>query len=325
MTVPAALPLLDMASDPRLILGWRDGKTLVGRRVALDKDVLPSFHSIAEDTLAVLADAEARSYEPDAALEKGEQYFAVPTVDLPTKVIEEATGDGTSNAASLLAMTKAPDELLPVSPAALSDRASYLFYGLVFDTTDGDQAVFIKKTNPAQVARSSRVSLFSGRDVLKISSPPTLVLAHDIDLLVTATHVFVLSKSPFDQLLNDVAVALADVPINVARTVEALKAAVPMNDRATESLKVLAARKPSVAVRLRRLPERIANIQVTPDAIRARLVEMGNSADDLLDGDDFSFPQTRVSLFMELLEGRHFEDGWTGTRMKADKMSTHQP
>ena len=51
----------------------------------------------------------------------------------------------------------------------------------------------------------------------------------------------------------------------------------------------------------------------------------GNQASDLLDGDEFSFGPQRVKLFLGLLEGRHFDDEWTGERKIADRMSSHTP
>jgi hypothetical protein len=323
MTTP--LPVINMDSDPRLIVGWRDGRNLTGRRVALDKDVFPAFRAIAEDALGVLDSTEARPYEPFAELDKDVHHFAVELSELPTRDVGDQDAAQEASAAALLAVTSSPDSLETISPDALGERPSYLFYGLVFDTNAGGTVLFIKKTDPVRAARSTRVGLLMGRDVLKLADPPALTLAHNIDLVVTPTQVLVMNKSAFDQLLNDVAVALQDVPQNVERTVSALATTVTMGTKATESLGSVASKRPSVAVRLRRLPDRLSTITITPDRVRERLAEMGNQASDLLDGDEFSFPKTRVALFLDMLEGRHFDDEWTGERMKADRMSRHTP
>ncbi|MGY1603101.1 hypothetical protein [Geodermatophilus sp. SYSU D00815] len=325
MTPDQAVPQLRTDTDPRLIVGWRAEKgSLAARRVPLDRSVVEDLRAIATDTVQLLASSEARSYEPHAKLEQREEHFTVPITDLPTKPGEQADDDGDPSpaTAALLHITSAPDELEPVSPDALEDR-TYLFYGLVFDDVDSKPVVLLKKADPVRAARQGRVALL-GRNVLHRADPPTLTLAHDIDIVATATHLLVLRKSAFDTILNDVRIAMQDVDTNVERTATALRTAVRLNEKAEASLAAFAHRRPSYAVRLRLLPDRLNGISVTPDEVRARLIAMGNQPGDLLDGDEFSFPQNRVPLFLDLLEGRHFDDEWTGQRMRADRMSQYK-
>lgn len=326
MTPDPAVPQLRTDTDPRLIVGWRaEEGSLAARRLPLDRSVVEDLRAIAADTMELLAGSEARRYEPHAKLEEREEHFTVPLADLPTKPGEQANDDVDPSpaTAALLHISAAPDELEPVSPDALEDR-TYLFYGLVFDDTDNKPVVLLKKADPIRAARHGRVSLL-GRNVLHRADPPTLTLAHDIDIVATVTHLLVLRKSAFDSILNDVRIAMQDVDANVERTAALLRSAVAMNEKAEASLAAIARRRPSYAVRLRLLPERLGQLSVTPAEVRARLLEMGNQPSDLLDGDEFSFPQTRVPLFLDLLEGRHFDDEWTGQRMRADRMSQHKP
>ena len=98
----------------------------------------------------------------------------------------------------------------------------------------------------------------------------------------------------------------------------------PAARNAEAPLAAIARKRPGYAVRLRLLPERLASIDVNPDKVRERLLAMGNKPSELLDGDEFSFPQNRAGLFLDLLEGPHFDDEWAGQRMRADRMSEHQ-
>ncbi|NIZ93499.1 hypothetical protein [Kineococcus rubinsiae] len=330
MAPDPALPDLRWDTAPRLIVGWRDGASLAGGRVPLDENVLEDLREIARETLQQLQDSETREYEPNAALDQGEQHFTIPLADLPTQIAPTATavaGGGavapSPSTAAMLALTSTPDSLNSLHPSQLKQH-SYLFYGLVFDTVGGETVTFVKKVDPAKSAAGYRISLL-GRDVLRRTPPPRLVLSHDIDLLITQQHVLVRRKPAFDRLFNDVKVALQDAPANIARTKTSLSGKVALSAAAETALTEVGTKRPTYATRLRALPDRIDILALTAQNVRDRLTAMGNVHTDLLDGDEFSFDAKSVGLFLDLLEGRHFDDEWTGTRMKADRMSHHKP
>ncbi|MEV7972136.1 hypothetical protein [Cellulomonas sp. NPDC089187] len=318
------MPPVRWDTDPRLILGWREKGSIRAGRVPLHKGVVNDIRDIARGAMARLVDGESRQYEPSASLTTREEFFRIPVDGLPARKPKRGQVDGTADSAAMLSATAEPDLLDKIPPVDLSDHSAFVFYGLVFDLQGGGTVTFVTKDDPVRAAAGFKVSLF-GADKLKLATPPLVSLRAHVDLVIGAQEVFVLRKAAFEQLFNDVKVALADAPANIEEVADTLEDLIVLGPDAVASLQAVATKRISYAVRLRALSERIAQIKPTPASVRQQLKEMGNDPADLLEGDTFVFDESNVGLFLDLMEGRHFADQWTGERMRADRMSRHQP
>lgn len=324
MSSTSDLPSVCWDSEPRLILGWRERGSIQAGRVPLDREVLGDIRAIAREALDRLAELEARVYEPSATLTIGEEYFRVSVEGLPARTRRRGNDEGVDDSAAMISATTGSDELERIPPADLADHAGFVFYGLVFDLDDGGTVTFVTKEDPVRAAARFKLSLF-GSDRLRLVTPPVVSLRANVDLVIAGDEVLVLRKAAFEQLFNDVNVALTDAPANIEDVTATLENMVVLGETAIASLAKVAAKRLSYAVRLRALSDRIKQIKPTPDVVRQKLLAMGNAPEDLLDGDMFAFDDANVGLFLDLMEGRHFPDEWTGDRMRADRMSRHQP
>jgi hypothetical protein len=320
----STLPNVRWDTEPRLILGWREKGSITAGRVPLDREVLEDIRAIARGALDRLTSAEGRQYEPSASLTEGEEYFRVSVDGLPARKPRRGQDESTVDAAAMLSAVAAPDELEKIPPVDLADHTAFVFYGLVFDLVGGGTVTFVTKGDPVRAAAMFKVSLW-GADRLRLVPPPLLSLRAYVDLVIVAEEVLVLRKTAFEQLFNDVKVALADAPQNIEEIAATLEGMVALGESAVTALKAVATKRVSYAVRLRNLSDRINEINPTPSVIRNKLLAIGNAPEDLLDGDEFAFTDDNVGLFLDLMEGRHFADDWTGDRMRADRMSHHQP
>jgi hypothetical protein len=318
------LELSQQPSDPRLIVGRRFRTRLLGHRVDVHEDTFESLLAVVRDTIAAMASSDERVYEPQAKLEHGEQYFRIPIQDLPNRPPAGSRTPRSENrgdlveTASLLQLAANPDSL-DLIDAEILREFGWLFCGIVIDGPSGP-LVFIKKTNPVSVATAGR-SYFRWGGVLRQMDAPLFVLSNDIDVVITGADVFVLNTRVYEGLLNDVRVVTQDVPSNVAKMSDALRSTVPLSPEAEAALIQLGSKRPSIAVRVRLLPERLANVQIDAETARAYLTDRGEDPNLILNGDKFEFDEQNAGLFLDLLEGRLYTDDITREQMRADRMS----
>lgn len=303
--------------DPRMIVGRRLRRRLDAYRIDLHQDTFRDVLAVVEAALAVLRNGDARDYAPHAALERGEEYFRIDLADLP---VRPATGNEAQESASLVSILADPDGLPKVDAAGLDAIRPLLFYGIVMTGSEGEPITFLKKTDPVRVARTGSV-LFRWGNALRRIETPDFAIVDDIDMVATAHALYVMSKKPFEAMLNDVRVVTQDVPMNVQAVRGKLSAGMPLSEGAADALSTLGSRKPTVANRIRLLSDRLTAVTFTADRLRAALADHGEDPSTLLDGDMLVFDERSAPLFLDLVEGRLFSDEFTAAPMRADRMS----
>jgi hypothetical protein len=344
---------IDVEGDPRLILGWRPAmRRLAGGRVRLRDDVFGSLKQVPEEARARLASSRARPYQPTAELEEGEEHFLIPIGDLPSPPrrhrrrtradgpVSAATGtvDGDEaslggaasdasatlpQVADLVALTRRVDDLESIDAGRLAE-GSFLFYGIVLPGPAGNVA-FIRRIDPVAVLRKGR-AFFQYADALTAVRRPDFMLYPDVDLIIGPTAIAAFRRSALDQLLSDVRLVLQDVPANVGAVQSSLASKVPLTPAARHALEEYCSTRPSLAARLRTLPARIEQIDLTPDLLRKVLERHGEDSSLLVNmAGEFDFTGEQVRAFLDVAESRWFEDEFSGELRRADRYSIRRP
>lgn len=187
--------------------------------------------------------------------------------------------------------------------------------------SDTGDTGFVTKTDPARVVRHGR--FFQYRDALQTVETPDLILSDSVDFVVHRGIAGILKPTPFRMLFADVDVALGEVPRYVAATQQALAMSVPLTASAAVALEAVVSRRISYASRLRRLSERLAQLPITVESVRVAAQRHLDDSERLLNGDGhLEFGEAEVSVILDLLEGRLFEDDFSGEHRRADRYSS---
>ncbi len=303
---------IDLSGDPRLVVGRRPKpKHLEANRVDVHQDAHHDLRQIAEAALQKLAATPRRTYEPFAELEIDEEHFEAQ--------LGSDRGDVEGDA-ELPRLIEIADELEPADARDLHD-ASNLFYALCWPTSAG-MIGFVKQSDPVRILRSGR-RFFQYQDALRSVQTPDFALEASIDFVVHAGTVAILRPTPFRNLFTDVDVALTSVPAYVADTRAALAATAPLTTSSAAALQAVVSRRVTYASRLKRLAERLSETPVTAESIRAAAARHLDDPSVVIDDSGrLTFDEEHVSDLLDLLEGRLFEDDFSGQRRRADRFST---
>src|SRR6266536_1830881 len=285
---------IDVEKAPRLILGWRPSiRRLAGGRVRLRDDVYRSLKQVSEEALVRLASSRARPYQPTAELEEGEEHFVIPIGELPAP----------------------PRRRRRRSRAVGSDA----------ETGPAGNVAFIRRMDPVAVLRKGR-AFFQYADALTAIGRPDFMLYPDVDLVIGPTAIAAFRKSALDQLLSDVRFVLQDVRASVSAVQASLASKVPLTPATQDALEKYCSTRPSLAARLRTLPARIEQIAFTPVLVWKALDRHGEDPSLLVNTTgEFDFAGEEVQAFLDVVEGRWFEDEFSDERRRADRYSIRRP
>lgn len=319
---------IDVRDDPRLVVGHRPRpKHLEAERVELHEDTFAALREIATSAAELLRSTAARPYQPFAELDPGEEHFELElrpaSSGAPDSRVGEPDGGapdgGGPDGAELLHLLRIADDLPTVDARDLTARAN-LFYALCWPSPAGGTA-FVKKTDPARVLRHARSFQFSG--ALRRVDNPDLILSDSVDFVIHEGTAGILAPTPFRQLFADVDVALSEVPAYVDAVRAALAGTVPLSGPAAEALSRVVSRRTSYAARLRRLSGRLGEIGLTREALVAAAARHLDDPSVLLsESGELVFDDRGVPTFLDLAEGRLFEDDFSGEHRRADRYST---
>lgn len=317
-------PEIDFDADPRFILGGRGtDHVLWAHRIEVKASARAILSNICQREWAKLRETERRVYEPYAALERGEQHFALEIGNLPDPVRrrrldEDAVDDHEPATARLVELVRDVDTLDPLGADDL-DGFRYLFYGICFPTSDGNRVGFVKKSNP-RASLGPKHHFMHLDDRLELVATPDIALDDDIDVFVTPTLIATTNGNAFKDLLNDVQIALQAVAANVKMVRRKLSKKVPLSAGAATALEQAARKKVSYARRLHLLPSRIDAVDLSPENILAECKHHG--IESLVnENGKLDFNTTSAGLFLDLVEGRYFEDAFGNERRRADRFS----
>lgn len=317
-----------LVGDPVLLLGWREGNRLHAATVPVHDQATPELREICSRAIDEINSRDERPYEQTAQLEANEQYFSIAIGDLPAPstrrrkhsqlVVDKKLPEELDGLADALALIKA--ETLDQLHAGRLKQGRFTFYAIVW-TQDGGRTAFVRKADPVKTIRQGAV-FFRYGDQLKTVEKPDMALFATIDIVITPDRILALDQPAFQHLFSDIGLLLQDVPERVVEISDELAKAIPMTPAATAALLTRSKTRVSYASRLRQLVPRLKAGEFTPQKVREAITKHGEDPKVLLTDDDrFEFTEEQVGPFLDLLEGRWFEDDFSGERRRADRYS----
>lgn len=308
MTLDAGL----LNKDPGLIIGWRDApRSLQAGTVPLDQNTFGTMREVCHRTLGFIAGAQKVPYHPQGSIDRREEYFWISVSNLPKPPSAPAGGS------PLLIEILKSSSLEPLDMDMLGGEKPFTFYAITFKS--GNRRIaFIKKTDPKRVIEKGSVFLRYGESLKKVSTPH-LVLESDIDLVVTNSDVYIINRVAFEQLLSDYHVATHQVAQHVSQVAGAFGASISLTPAAQDALTRVCESRPALASRLRDLPSRISRINLNVTKLRNELRKHGASNSLLLTGNKLDFTEDNVNAFLDIMEGRWFEDDLGRENRRADR------
>lgn len=328
MTGPATLSepnwsQIVLSGSPTLFIGWRRwNKRLEARRISLHEDVHSSLLDLCQESLTNLANMSPVEYGPYVHPEFGEEYFCIGLDELHTKSAGSEAADETEplttpEGADLLRLGANLESVDFMDAPEIKNQA-FSFYGISWKLGE-ERYTFIRKSNPKRsLEGGARFFKFAG--TLKTVDKPDFVLEDEFDMVVTNSLVAVMRPGSFNTLTADIGFAMKHVSEHVQDLGVAISGKIPLASSSLSAIEELAKRKMTVAKRLINVIGRIKVIDLNPDSVRKSLELHGIPSTLLLDNEDkFSFDSENVEIFLDLVEGRYFEQDFTGTPARADR------
>jgi hypothetical protein len=338
---------VDLSGDPHLVLGRRKGRGIEAARLDVHIDLFADMREACLSALQTIATTRGRAYEPNAQIETGEEHFLFSVADLaslipqPSSETNAKVDDGLNELAE-----SAESNVRDASPAAFypallgclrdpgslnlltrSDffRFTPLFYAIMWQQSDDKWVSFIRKTNPRQFFKAGRRWCQYSDALKRVPTEPTFVLEQQVDVVVNAGIIVSFSGSVIKTLFSDLRLVHAEVPSYVHAASETIREHVPLTEQSIESLNAAGKKLQSVATRLYGLSTRLNELKehgtLTSDRYREIARDDERALGVLDSAGRFDFDEDGAMIFLDIIEGRYFEDDWTGSPRRADRFS----
>jgi hypothetical protein len=302
--------------------------------------------------LRLIFTTRGRMYEPNAQLESGEEHFELSVAELVMRVPPSArqttrrgsdrpkkdfgnvaagageAAQGSSSAdtddPALLAILRSPGSLNVINRTGFL-RFIPLFYAIAWQQSEGNWVSFIRKANPRLLFKTGRRWCQYSDALKRVPTEPTFVLDQQIDVIVDAEKIVSFSGSALKNLFADLQLVQTEVPAYVRAASETIREHIPLSDQSIESLNAAGKRLQSVATRLYGLSTRLNELKEHGSLTGERYREIAGEDENALGllGSDgqFDFDENGALIFLDIIEGRYFEDDWTGSARRADRFS----
>lgn len=310
----------DISGKLRLLLGQRkSSKQIEAHRVELHEDLFDDLRSIASRAIADIQHRDAKPYFTFAT-KTSDDYFDVDISDIPRRRNQRKREEDPEAHEIASALTMIADcDSHPAMNAEQLRHADPTLYAIVFEK-GGDYVGFVRNISPRRPVRPG-LRYFQYGNTLKKIDPPDLAIDGDIDLVVAADGCAILSPSAFATLFGDVGVAFEQVPTNVEAISNALGKVLPLGAQTVDALNQRCGRRVNDAKRLHHIvTERKAALKgLSPADMKSLLKVRG--LDGAIKKGELRLDEIQISDFLDLVEGRLFDDDLTGEARRADSYS----
>ena len=319
---------ITLTGDPILVVGLRQGSTIEGYRVIVDKNVHPALRKVADDALARVGAMKRIAYTP--YVDPGDdEYLSLDPVTLTvTTSADGKAGDGTppsqrQQTARLLEIIQNADTLPTIGAKQLIARLEDLYFQAVCLHASPAIIGFVTKATGRQVIKRSAIPL--GRDDatdrFKSITRPELVLEAEVHAIMAPDEVAVLNRAQFQFMVGDVGLVAQYVPAQVKLIGTRLRThGIRLSAKTTMALEAKATDSVQLAKRLDAFLDRIDQIDVS------RITNGGGfTAQDLKKNDfvnakgELECTEDRVPELLDALEGRFFGDAFSPEKRRADR------
>jgi hypothetical protein len=338
---------VDLSGDPHIILGRREKGGIEAVRLDIHEDLHATVRQVCSAAIQHINHTESREYEPHAALEAGEQHFILTTERLKNLALGlDGASNGSQQSGKSARDSGEVQELKHLDATAedpalitclanppvhrLAEREEFLtfdpfFYAIAWQQSSGSWVSFIRKTNPQQFFKVGRIWCQYTNTLKQVQTQPTFALDSQIDVVLAGNNLAGFSVSALNFLFTDVRLVQTGVPTQVAEISQAISETIPLSNQSIESLIALGKKFKSVANRLYGLSARLRELQEHDSLTTERYREIAKNDDQALsllglDG-QLDFDEAGAHIFLDVIEGRYFEDDWTGSPRRADRYS----
>lgn len=280
-------------------IAWTSGKTYHGRFVETGGEVERELRRIATQSWDRIhaADTMRRHYDPDANQEPGEvlQVAVDETVDI-------GMIDCIANFAALPSATEED----------LKAHRHQACYAVILGDGD-DRKIFVRKTNPVQLASKSVISSFMNGALVKVSGP---LLAFDggFDVIYHSSGLYALSQRHFEGLFKDSEVIRARAGVWVDQIFETL----PVSDEGLGYLKERVAEGLLLRNRIHSILKKSHVQSMTIDRFRQSLYQHGLSESDYIVDGKLTISKANERELLQILNESYYYGEFTGTPYSAD-------
>jgi hypothetical protein len=297
---PTAIPVDEALT---LVVGWKTADGYDLGRVELHESVAEDLREACRDVVEKLASRQPKAYGPDALIAQ-EEYLVVPE-----RILEpDLTIAGPLRRAAGLDSIGARD--LPTRPLAL--------YSVVVGDQTDQRWAFVRKSNPAKVARPGRIVATLGNTLTRVRAP-VFVFDYWFDLVLLPAGAFVLNQIAFNLLFRDVAVLARRRSAWVAD----IAARLPFADDGAERLAEAAQADSRLWSRLRSIHERGHLADVTIDDVRRYARRQGIDVTRMIQDNQLVYDLTNRFDLLKLLNEDLFLGGLTGEPFEGEVSNTH--
>lgn len=310
----------DLSGEPRLLLGQRkSSKKIEVHRVDVHQELFEDLRSIAQTAIAELERRDPKAYSIFAS-KTGDDYFDVDVSDIPQRRDKRKKEDDPEawEIASALSMVAECDDH-PRMTAEQLRAADPSLYAIVFES-QGEYIGFVRNSPPRRRIKPGLRYLQYG-DTLKKVEPPDLAIDDYVDLVVAADRCAVLSPDAFTTLFGDVGIAFQQVPANVEAVSEAIKGVLPLGAASLTALSARCGRRVIDAKRLHHIVTEREEALSTLKAAELETLLKKRGLEGSLQQGEIILTDDTVSDFLDLVEGRLFNDDLTGEERRADSYS----
>jgi hypothetical protein len=327
---------ISLKGPPRLLVGWRErNHRLNAYRVKLHQDVYSELAALCQPAVDQIQTYTERPFENFAALEV-DQYFwyahaTLPSHELRARTSEQEAPTVEDDTADLVRLVRSVDGRKDATRNNL-DEGGYTFYAICWPHR-ASMIGFVSRINPVATLRPG-YRYFQFGDALTTAARPDFALREGADLVIGAEGTAILSPFSFETLLGDVGVVFDQVPGDITAVKTELPDVIQLTPEAEKALLTEASRTRAYAKRLRLVPSRLKQVKEDAASLQRSLTEhlrLSLTAHEidpnlLFDAEGhFSFAEQNVGIFLDVIEGRYFEDDLGGERRRADAYSTRKP
>lgn len=316
MSTTAALPTKALLTGaPILVVGWRTGKSLEGRRIETHTDTHAVLRAVCEGAVDTVNAARTtlKPYSSFGILESDEVFFIGPGSASASDVDSASLTEFVMNAHELVALPK----------SELDQKMA--FYAIVWGAPGAGRIGFVRKSD-ARAILARGAHFFTYGQTLRTTARPDLVLDDTVDLILRDQTVFMMSESRARTLMNDIGLAKEGIKTNVSGLATILGGPTAITPAASAAFEARASKSVNFARRLAKFNAYYASRTLDPKKIRDVAQERSRDPDTLLDANGVVVAdEAHTEAALDLIEGRFFKDPISEEERRADRLSTRKP
>jgi hypothetical protein len=304
-----------LTGPPILVVGWRTGRSLEGRRIETHTDTHAVLRAVCEDAVDTVnaATTSLKPYSSFGILEPDEVFFIGPGSASASDVDSASLTDFVKNAHALVTLPK----------SELDQKMA--FYAIVWGAPGAGRVGFVRKSD-ARAILARGAHFFTYGQTLRTTARPDLVLDDTIDLILRDQTVLMMSESRARTLMNDIGLAKEGIKTNVSGLATILGGSTAITSAASAAFEARASKSVNFARRLAKFNAYYESRTLDPKKVREVAQERSSDPDTLLDSNGVVVAdEAHVEAALDLIEGRFFMDPISEEERRADRLSTRKP